>query len=377
MKPAPKILTIVPYDVLPANNGGRLGIALFHNELGKICDDQFVSTMGNGDEQNYHFTIHRFLPNKPSRYLPFNFAGRIGALGKKLQCNCIICEHPYMSFTAMVTAQKLRVPWFIHSHNIEAERFRTLGKKWWRILSWYEGYAMRKADGIFFVTTEDAEIAIERYGLDKDKCHITPYGTIKNARPGGHLAAKALLAQQLDLDASKPWLYFIGDLGYEPNRQAVEYILYKVLPHISSQNTASEILVAGKNLSPELQAAITATNNRVRYLGFVPDLEDFLNACDIMINPVLTGGGIKTKAVEALGYNKMLVTTQSGAAGIMPEVCGANMIRVPDGDWKAFADAIATAATITPAIPDSFYQNYYWGNIAQKAAAILQQHING
>src|SRR5690606_34356781 len=105
---------------------------------------------------------------------------------------------------------------------------------------------------------------------------------------------------------------------------------------------------------------------------FVDDLDIFLKACDVMLNPVMKGGGIKTKAVEALGYNKTVVSSAGGAAGLMPAVCGDKLLITPDYDWDGFVQHIITAATQQSDIPASFYETYYHGNIADKVMAILQ-----
>ena len=86
----------------------------------------------------------------------------------------------------------------------------------------------------------------------------------------------------------------------------------------------------------------------------------------------MTGGGIKTKAVEALGYNNIVISSQAGAAGLIPTACGNNLQIVPDYNWDAFADAVISAANTQPSIPDSFYDNYNWDKIAAKVLTIMQ-----
>ena len=50
-------------------------------------------------------------------------------------------------------------------------------------------------------------------------------------------------------------------------------------------------------------------DKNIIYAGFVDDITLFYKAADMLINPVIDGGGIKTKLVEALGYNMNVVTT--------------------------------------------------------------------
>lgn len=93
-----------------------------------------------------------------------------------------------------------------------------------------------------------------------------------------------------------------------------------------------------------------------------------------MVNPILSGGGIKTKLVEALGYNKLVVSTANGSMGIAREVCGNNLRVVDDHDWDSFINAIVEISAYSPSIPDAFYKTYYWGNIAEKALSIVSKN---
>lgn len=365
------ILSIAPYTILPANTGGRLGIARFHHYLGQLVPNHLVSTAGN-TRHSFSFTLHKLFPDKPVRYLPRYGLQKIIRLAKETGSTHIICEHPYMAFTAVALSQKLGIPWYLHTHNIESQRFKTLGKKWWFILAQYEKYAMQKANGIFFVTKEDAECAIKEFGISSNKCHVIPYGCDLAQVPLAADNAKQLLAGTYGLNTSVPWLYFLGLLDYQPNAEAVSYILDEVKPRMDKAGIECEILLAGKGLSETLISKVNAAPN-VHYLGFVPDLSDFLHACDIMLNPVITGGGIKTKAVEALAYNKIVVSSLSGAAGIEPSVCGNNLFISPDYDWDAFTGHIKTALHTQAHIPESFYHTYYWGNVAKKALDIIRR----
>lgn len=364
------ILSIAPYPFLPLRNGGHQAIAKLHHHLGIQCRDNVVSTDNNG-ENKFAFTLHGYFPDKPLRYFPGYGVNTMLEIAEQNNCTHIICEHPYMALSAMTVAHRLHIPWFIRSHNIESERFRSLGKIWWPMLKKYEGYAMHKSDGVLFITSEDAQWAKDNFNLPDSKCHNIPFGTDLQAVPAGHSEAKQQLAQSAGLNADIPWLYFLGALDYPPNEQAVKYILNEVQPRLKKAGLACEILIAGNGLDKDLVAQIEQTDN-THHMGFVDDLDIFLKACDVMLNPVMKGGGIKTKAVEALGYNKTVISSASGAAGLIPSVCGDKLLITPDFDWDGFVQHIAQATAHHSDIPALFYETYYHGNIANKVISILK-----
>lgn len=365
------ILSIAPYRILPPTSGGHLGIVYIHHYLGKLCQDNVASTDDNDREHQYAFQMHPVFPSSPKRYLPLYQYQALKSLAKRYDATAIYCDHPYMAITAMALSQQLKIPWFLRSHNIESERFRTFGKKWWPIVAALEKFVMRKANGIFFVTPEDEQWAIKNFGLKEAKCHFIPYGTILPAAPTGHEEAKNAMATQLNIDAGKPWLYFLGALDYYPNTQAVSFILNEVLPRLNKKQVAYEVLIAGKGMPEDLKEQIANTDH-IHYMGFIPDLDIFLKSCDIMLNPVILGGGIKTKAVEALGYNKFVISTHSGAAGLPTAICAPNLLISKDYDWDTFVTNIIHTMGSQPEIEEIFYKNYYWGNIAQNILNIMQ-----
>jgi glycosyltransferase involved in cell wall biosynthesis len=278
-----------------------------------------------------------------------------------------------MAPLAIAASRRLRIPWVLRSQNIEATRFRNLKKRWWRIFREYEKYAMRSADSIFFITQEDRSYAISAYNLRPSKCHLAPFGTALSTPPGGHDDSRTKVAMELSLDPAIPWLYFLGVQHYAPNAEAVSHILNQVYPRLKAAGTACHIIIAGKGLPKSLQDAIAATNGDVRYTGFVNDLDTFIKACDIMLNPLTTGGGIKTKAIEALAYNKIVVSTVNGAAGILPEFCGDNLLIAQDHDWDAYTSRVMTALGAAPEIPAGFYTYYNWDNIARHVATVMSE----
>jgi glycosyltransferase involved in cell wall biosynthesis len=365
-----RILSIAPYRVLPPSTGGHWAVVSLHDTLGGICQDHMLGTSDNGSDEPYSFILHKIFPASVRRYLPMYGLRAAAGIGKRYDATHILCEHPYMAPLAIALSHRLRIPWALRSHNIEAERFRHLGKRWWRLLYIFERYAMRAADAIFFITPEDCSYAIAEYELRHEKCHLAPYGTVLQEQPAGREAARRVVAEQLSLDMSIPWLYFLGVHTYRPNADAVRHILGEIHPRLEAQGIRCEIIIGGKGLPPELQESVSRVE-RLHYAGFIEDLDTFLKACDVMLNPLSTGGGIKTKAVEALAYNKMVISTCNGAAGILQEVCGHNLIIAPDGDWDAFAGGIARAVHQAPDIPEAFYRHYNWDAIGQHVVQVL------
>ena len=366
------LLSLAPYRILPATTGGHWGIVSMHNALGKLCQDHVAGTTDNGPEDACSFMLHRVFPPSPKRYLPGFGLAALSGIARRYDVTHLFCDHPYMAPTAIALSRNLGIPWFLRAHNIEALRFQQLGKPWWRLLHAYEGFAMRRANGIFFISAEDRNEGIKRYKLRPDVCHIAPYGTTLD-KPPERLHAKETVAQQLHLDTNIPWLYFIGVQSYKPNADAVSWIAEEIAPRLQKAGFKCHILIGGKGLPERIQSAIRSTNGLVQYTGFIDNLDTFLKGCDVMLNPVLAGGGIKTKAVEALGYNKMVVSTVHGAAGIDPAVCGANLLITPDADWDAFAAGCIKAAQQKPDIPPAFYGRYNWDAIAGHVISVMSE----
>ena len=84
-------------------------------------------------------------------------------------------------------------------------------------------------------------------------------------------------------------------------------------------------------------------DQNIIYAGFVDDISIYFKGVDVFINPVTDGGGIKTKLVEALGYNLNVVSTMNGAIGVDEKICNGKLFVCENDDWQTFADFMESA----------------------------------
>jgi glycosyltransferase involved in cell wall biosynthesis len=76
-------------------------------------------------------------------------------------------------------------------------------------------------------------------------------------------------------------------------------------------------------------------------LGVVPDIEEAYAKTWIAVNPVHAGTGLAIKSIEALGFAIPLVTTRTGARGLL-DTGSAGFLCIPDHDAEAMAAAIVS-----------------------------------
>lgn len=361
---------LVSYKIYPAQFGGQKGIALFYRYVAKLIPIH-IFTVQENTESEAGITLHHTLASGFLKYLSIFSFFKIKKLVKKLQLSHLIIEHPYLGWLGYLLKKSCGISIIIHSHNIEALRFKSNGKWWWKILWHYEKWVHQQADINFFITENDKAFAINHYKVSASVCHVITYGTVINIAPTVLQTnqAKDIICAQHQINSSDTVLLFNGTLDYLPNIKAIDFIVNELNPILLKAPLFKyKIIVCGKNLPASYNNLISYPN--VLYTGFVADINVYFLGASIFINPVIDGGGIKTKLVEALAYNLSCISTQSGAIGVLPTDAGDKLIIVNDYEAESFAKAIVNMPKQLSISP-LFFDKFYWGSIAKKAVNIM------
>jgi glycosyltransferase involved in cell wall biosynthesis len=111
-----------------------------------------------------------------------------------------------------------------------------------------------------------------------------------------------------------PHLLFLGAMGRPPNVAAMEYFYHQVFPRIRQQVPEVRLTIAGSNPPPQIQA-LTA-DEAVEVTGYVADRAPYYARCAVFVAPMLTGGGMIIKVLDALAMGCAVVTTSVGNEGV-------------------------------------------------------------
>jgi len=365
------IISLVSYPFLPAKSGGQKGISLFYKYFSRYHQVTIVTTKKNDPAHAEGYALLNILSDSRLRYInPFLFFTLRKQI-RKSKASHLILEHPYYGWLGILLKKICGIRLVVHSHNMEGKRWKSLGKWWWRILWQYERITHRNADFNFFIQDEDRACAIKEFGLNPASCLTVSFGTeLSQPIPSNERAeAGRILRRELQIPDDTLLFIFNGAFRYSPNLEALENLLHRINPLLQDKNFSYLILVLGLDI-PE--TFLEKSYPSVRILGFVFDLERYLKACQVFLNPVISGGGIKTKLVEALAYGLQAVSSTNGAIGINPEICNNNLVICPDGDWANFADAVFRLKDSNFETPSAFYQHFYWANITRRAAGFIE-----
>ncbi len=344
-----KVLSIVWYKVLPARYGGQKGIHDFNQELGRHCDLSCLCSKDNITAPGLSYRVLPFLPTGK-----WQFAGRgaavVGRSIREQRPDWIIAEHPYYAGPAFLAAQKYGARLAVHAHNIEHQRFKRLGKWWWRWVKDVEKKAFERADLVLFKTEEDLQQACETFLLDRKKCCVVPF-ILPKVRDADAAGVRELYVKKPD----QRLLLFAGSLDYAPNATAVRAICHEIAPRLPG---VMKIVVCGSCRDKKLLKLLTTGNQHVYWAGEVVDIDAYYAAADVFINPVATGGGVQTKLLQALAANCNAVCFDTMLAGLSREDCRDKLFTVSMDNWDEFVNQIGTALEKKAETPLSFFQRH-------------------
>jgi glycosyltransferase involved in cell wall biosynthesis len=128
-------------------------------------------------------------------------------------------------------------------------------------------------------------------------------------------------------------LLFVADFTYAPNREGLEFLTDAVLPALWARVPDVRLTAAGRGVPTGPR------DPRIETPGFVEDLTACYRAADVVVVPLLRGGGSPLKFIEGLAHGLPVVASAQAAARIEDGVPGRDFLAA-DGAGQ-FAEAIA------------------------------------
>jgi glycosyltransferase involved in cell wall biosynthesis len=110
-------------------------------------------------------------------------------------------------------------------------------------------------------------------------------------------------------------LLFVGSLFYQPNLDAVRWLLDELMPHLAQHpQLHCQLSIVGRR--PPAWLLARHVPPAVQVHGDAPDLLPLYREADIVLAPIRSGGGTRIKIIEALAYGRPVVSTAIGAEGL-------------------------------------------------------------
>lgn len=218
-------------------------------------------------------------------------------------------------------------------HNIEFEIWERLAqdesnivKRWYlqrlaAALRKYESETLNNYDSVAAISPIDAG----RY--QAMGCHLPivniPFGVQVEQLDEGAVAFEAPLQ-----------FYHIGAMDWQPNVDAMIWLLNEVWPQVMKQIPNACLHLAGRRM-PEMFFKHHWPG--VKVYGEVEDAAAFESDKHILLVPLHSGGGLRIKVLHAMARAKAVIATTIGMQGLEEAVDGRHFIRADEA--VSFADA--------------------------------------
>jgi glycosyltransferase involved in cell wall biosynthesis len=212
-------------------------------------------------------------------------------------------------------------------HNIESTAYfsmmsRTNPMSWLRVLSMVRAErAAANSDYRIALSMTDDRLMSKMFGVKSDAIWPITY-------PPADLAERKP-------DIAGDYVLFVGGY-YKPNLEAIAYLAAQIAPHVNKK-----IVVAGFNLG-KIQAQYENHANLV-VLDSPPSLASLYQHASLVVAPIFSGGGVKTKIIEAFSYGRIVVASPEAAHGF--EKISGHSLRIAAGDAE-YIDAINKASAV-------------------------------
>ena len=161
---------------------------------------------------------------------------------------------------------------------------------------------------------------------------------------------------------------FVGAMRYRPNAEAAIFFVEEIFPIMRRAIPEAQFTIVGA----DPPALIRALDNvpGVTVTGTVPDVRPWLQSAQLVVAPLLTGGGTRIKILEAFAVGRPVVATAVGAEGIDVEDRQHLLIANNPKEFAARAIELSNDAQLRARLTENALalvrDRYQWSAIAGK-----------
>ena len=269
----------------------------------------------------------------------------------------------YCGFYALLLHWITGAQLYIDEHNVEFIRLKRMGNPYWWVLKIFEKILCRFSREIFCVSELDKDLLINHLKVKEGKIKVILNGFEFNEGKYKDLdLEKIRLVNGIQTNGKA--ILFFGNLYYQPNIEAIRIIFDQILPRIDGKIDYKLWIMGKGELSEDVRKR---PHPRVIFLGEKPDVYPYILASDLIIVPLISGGGTRIKIIESIAAGKQVLSTRLGAEGIEREGLERNLI--VEDSWDEFANQVIRLLQNCPnelPIPVDFINTFRWKNIVEK-----------
>lgn len=323
-----KIIWIAAECSYPVNTGSRVVTWNRIKYLSKNNDIHLYSIVDSSDEFQYKKnlgdickSVHLYTREKnfstliKSFVYPFPAVSRwtkqmkldLAAHCKQEEIDVIVVDFPQM-MGIVPAGQKI----VLNQHNIEYQSLASIASSIrnpvkrliFKVVAWqmqrYEAKLYRSSNISLqtFVSIDDKIFFDKRF--PESNTFLSPIGT------------ECKRAQEAPINEYN--VVFVAKMSYTPNAIGALWLTKSVWPLIKKEVPEAKLYLVGKDPSQELKD-IACTDRSIVVTGTVNSVDSYYNLANVIVVPIMNGGGVKVKLIESLGKGKIVVTTTKGIEG--------------------------------------------------------------
>lgn len=224
-------------------------------------------------------------------------------------CDVVLCEETDLLVNV---PDRLPVPLIVDHHNAEhvlLERYIAQETNpFRRAYAWMEARKVRNWERH---ATLRANVAMVCSDVDR--------ATYRNLCPS---AALIVVPNVIDAGAYAPaageepnTILYAGGMDWYPNRDAVEFFAFSILPLIRRRVPGARFVIAGRNPAPGFRRRFAGIPS-IEFTGGVADMRPQIARAAVCVVPLRIGSGTRLKILEAAAMAKPVVSTALGAEGL-------------------------------------------------------------
>ncbi|MEP7054602.1 MAG: glycosyltransferase family 4 protein [Actinomycetota bacterium] len=307
-----RVAIVSPHPITPADSGDRIRTTALCRALIERGVDAFVVAYAWEGERSSPRDAVRYVPGRPAGAARQLWRLRLAAARRT---NAFALHQNAAAQAAMrreLDALRPDVVDFQHSytwfqpgrpnvltvHNVESDR-----------LSRFAGLPRSALDGAIDserAAVESASATVVLSDLDGTRlCRLATPRSL-HVVPIGYDPGPPRPQQREDCVVAA----YVGSMDYEPNVEAGRLLLCE-WQGIRKSTGLQRLLVVGRQASAHFRPDET-----VEVLSDVPDVRLALEPADVLVVPVVSGGGVRVKIIEAFGLGLPVVSTALGIEGL-------------------------------------------------------------